>query len=272
MLVVSLGDLVLDVVVRAGARPRPRRRHARTRLAVGGRAGRQCRGVGRRARGTGSLARQARRGRRRTARADHLGEPGVELSRPGRPERQRRDRRPSSSQTGERSMFPDRGVAIAASSRTSSTRRWLVCDHLHVSGYALARRARRAARPSAPSISPAQAAPASASTSPPGARSATPGADRFRALVESLEPDVVFANEAEDDSLGGPIDGVAWILKRGAAGCSFEGIERAALARRRRSSTRPAPATRSPPAGSLGGPDLALEAAARCIQRVGPMP
>ena len=44
-----------------------------------------------------------------------------------------------------------------------------------------------------------------------------------------LAPDVVFANEEEDAILGGAIPGTAWILKRGARGCSFDGEERAAL-------------------------------------------
>jgi len=89
--------------------------------------------------------------------------------------------------------------------------------------------------------------------------------------VESLEPDVVFANEEEDELFGGPLEGVAWILKRGAHGCSFDGIERAAL--------EVAEVVDTTGAGDalaagwiLGGADLALEAAARCIQRVGPMP
>ena len=62
-----------------------------------------------------------------------------------------------------------------------------------------------------------------------------------------------------------------WILKHGARGCSFGDDERAAL-----------PVTRvldSTGAGDalaggwiVGGPDLALEAAARCVQQVGAMP
>jgi sugar/nucleoside kinase (ribokinase family) len=100
-------------------------------------------------------------------------------------------------------------------------------------------------------------------------RDAGPG--RFRALVESLQPDVVFANEVEDGVFGGPIAGAVWILKRGARGCSFDGDERAAL---------PVPAVvDTTGAGDalaagfvLGGPELALQAAARCVQRAGAMP
>ena len=55
------------------------------------------------------------------------------------------------------------------------------------------------------------------------------GAGRFRALVESLEPEAVFANEDEERVVGGPLRRTAWILKRGARGCSFDGDEREAL-------------------------------------------
>jgi sugar/nucleoside kinase (ribokinase family) len=97
------------------------------------------------------------------------------------------------------------------------------------------------------------------------------GAGRFRGLVESLEPDVVFANEEEDEIFGGPLPGVTWILKRGVHGCSFDGDERAAL-------TVPDVVDTTGAGDALaagwivGGPDLALEAAARCVQRVGSMP
>ncbi len=90
-------------------------------------------------------------------------------------------------------------------------------------------------------------------------------------MIEQLAPDVVFANEDEDAIVGGPIAGAAWILKRGPAGCSFDGDERAAV-----------PVTEvvdSTGAGDalaagwiVGGPNLALEAAARCVQRAGSMP
>jgi sugar/nucleoside kinase (ribokinase family) len=71
--------------------------------------------------------------------------------------------------------------------------------------------------------------------------------------------------------VGGRIPGPAWILKRGAAGCSFDGEERAALP--------VAEVVDSTGAGDalaagwiVGGPDLALEAAARCVAQAGAMP
>ena len=83
-------------------------------------------------------------------------------------------------------------------------------------------------------------------------------------------PDVVFANEEEDEILGGPIEGVTWIVKRGAAGASVDG---AVL------DTVPVVAVDSTGAGDafaagwlVGGPALALEAGARCVQQAGSMP
>ena len=65
--------------------------------------------------------------------------------------------------------------------------------------------------------------------------------------------------------------GAAWILKRGARGCSFDGDERAALAVTDVVDTTGAGDALA--AGYIvGGPDLALEAAARSIGRVGSMP
>ena len=97
------------------------------------------------------------------------------------------------------------------------------------------------------------------------------GPERFRALIEELTPDVVFANEAEDEIIGGPLEEVDWILKRGAGGASFAGAERAAV--------RVETVVDSTGAGDafaagwlVGGPELALVAAARCVQRAGSMP
>ena len=63
----------------------------------------------------------------------------------------------------------------------------------------------------------------------------------------------------------------AWILKRGAAGCSFDGEERAAVrVERVLDSTGAGDALAA--GWIVGGPDLALEAAARCVRQLGAMP
>src|SRR4029079_17237642 len=147
---------------------------------------------------------------------------------------------------------------------------WLVCDHLHVSGYALL--AEPVVRAAVRAIDPAPLGGAAISvdlSSWSAIRDA--GAERFRGLAESLEPDVVFANEEEDEIFGGPLPGATWILKRGVDGCSFGGDRRPAVAVAEGFDTTGAGDALA--AGwILGGPDLALEAAARCVQRTGSMP
>ena len=82
---------------------------------------------------------------------------------------------------------------------------------------------------------------------------------------------VVFANEEEERMAGGAVPGAERILKRGAAGCSFDGDERAALSVERVVDSTGAGDALA--AGYIvGGPDLALEAAARCLSRLGSMP
>jgi sugar/nucleoside kinase (ribokinase family) len=268
MLVVSLGDLVLDVAVRPGA---PVARGADTPAHVSLSAGGQGANVaawvaalGGRARWLGKRAADAQ-GR---LVAEQLASLGVELTGPVAA----RDNGVIVAlvdESGERSMFPDRGIATQLEP-DELQEEWLACDHLHVSGYALL--AEPVVRAAVRAIDLARAAGARVSvdlSSWSAIRDA--GAPRFRALVESLEPDVVFANEAEEDVFGGPLDGAAWILKRGAGGCSFEGVDRPALGVPRVVDTTGAGDALA--AGwILGGPDLALEAAARCVQRVGPMP
>ena len=99
---------------------------------------------------------------------------------------------------------------------------WLQCDHLHVSGYALL--AHPVAEAATRAVELARGAGARISvdlSSWSTIRDA--GAEGFRALVESLEPDVVFANEDEDRVFAEALRRVAWILKHGAHGCSFDG-------------------------------------------------
>ena len=90
-------------------------------------------------------------------------------------------------------------------------------------------------------------------------------------MIVRLAPDTVFANEDEERIVGGPFPGMTWITKRGAAGASFDGDEREALSVEN--------VVDSTGAGDalaagwiVGGPDLALEAAARCVSRLGSLP
>lgn len=95
------------------------------------------------------------------------------------------------------------------------------------------------------------------------------GPDRFRELLEEMEPDHVLANEDEAMILGGPWDG-RWIVKRGARGARFGDAEARA---------RPTKVIDTTGAGDafaagwwVGGAELALEAAARCVAKLGSMP
>lgn len=268
MRVVSLGDLALDVVVRiaadvAQAADTP----ARITLSAGGQGanvaawaaalGAESRWLGKR--GDDAPGRLA---------AEQLGTIGVELSGPV-----------GASGTGvivslvdgrgERSMFPDRGAAVDLAPDELQPE-WLDCDHLHVSGYALMAEPVASAARRAIDLARGAGARISVDLSSWSTIRDT-GATAFRKLVASLAPDVVFANEDEDRVFGGRLPGVVWILKHGARGCSFDGDERSALEVPEVVDTTGAGDALA--AGWIvGGPDLALEAAARSIGRVGSMP
>ncbi len=171
---------------------------------------------------------------------------------------------------GDRSMCSDRGVAQDFPADELDPV-WLDgCEHLHVSGYALLREPVRFAATRAVRLARSSGARVSVDLSSWSAiRDFGPQA--FRRELGELAPDVVFANEEEDAILGGAIPGTAWILKRGARGCSFDGEERAALPVAGVLDTTGAGDALA--AGFIvGGQDLALEAAARCVQQPGSMP
>jgi ribokinase len=268
MRVVSLGDLVLDVVVRMESGLAV---NADTPSRIGLSAGGQGANVAAWCASLGAESRWiGKRGEDPSGRlvSERLAELGVELAGPV-----------EASGTGvvvslvdpagERSMFPDRGVATTLVPDELRPE-WFDCDHLHVSGYALL--AEPVASAATQAVELARGAGARISidlSSWSTIREAGP--DRFRSLVKGLGPDVVFANEDEDRVFGGRLPDVAWILKHGARGCSFDGEERAALPVAEVVDTTGAGDALA--AGWIvGGPDLALEAAARCVQEAGSMP
>lgn len=268
MLVCSLGDLVLDVVARLD-RPLDRGSDvpARIGLSPGGQAanvaawaaalGAGARFVGKRADDTpGRLA------------AAGLERLGVEIQGPVTPG-------PNAvvvslvGADGERTMASDRGVA-ASLQPDELDPAWFACDVLQVSGYLLAGEPGRSTARRAVELAQAEGARVGVDLAASSVIDGV-GRERFRHLLAALGPEFVFANEDEDRTLGGPLPGVTWILKRGAHGCSFAGDERPAIA-----VPQVVDATGAGDAlGAgwiVGGPDLALEAAARCIQTVGSMP
>jgi ribokinase len=266
MLVCTLGDLTLDVIVRLSGPVAPGGdTDARIQVGPGGQAanvaawvaelGGRARFVGKTgADDAGELVRRRLAGR------------GVELVGPvtGRNGTICSLVAPS----GERSMAADRGASreLRADELDAG---WLRCDHLHVSGYALMVEPVRGAARRATEIARSHGARVSVDLASWSAIRDS-GVDAFVAAVAEVGPDVVFANEDEERVVPRAAIEAAWILKRGARGCCFEGEEWEAL---------PANALDSTGAGDalaagwiLGGPKLALEAAARCVEQIGAMP
>jgi len=268
MRIVSLGDLAIDVVVEADAgRARDADTPSRIRLDTGGQGanvaawvaalGAEARWLGKR--GDDPAGRLA---------AELLLARGVELC--GPVEQGAGCVVVSLAEVdGTRSMFPDRGVATLL--RPDELHEdWLRCDHLHVSGYALLAEPVASAAVRAAELARLHGARVSVDLASWSTieRSGVAG---FRRLVQTLAPEVVFANEEEAALVHDALPAAAWIVKRGARGCSFAGDEQAALPVAEVVDTTGAGDALA--AGYLvGGPELALEAAARCIGRLGAMP
>ena len=268
MLICTLGDQTLDVVVRlSGPLAAAGDTAAEIHVAPGGQAanvaawaaalGASARSIGKRgADDAGRLVRAGLEARGMEVLGPEAGRNGVICS--------------LVSPDGARSMAADRASSADLSPQEIDAA-WLEgCDHLFVSGYALLREPARSAAVRAVELARAHGAPVSLDLSTWSALREA-GADEIRDVVLRLSPDVVFANEDEERIVGGPFPGMTWISKRGADGASFDGDEREAL--------RVENVVDSTGAGDalaagwiVGGPDLALEAAARCVSRLGSMP
>lgn len=267
MLVCTLGDLTLDVVVRLGG-PIAAGGDVNSEIRVG--PGGQAANVAAWAAELGAAARFVGRTGDDDAGAlarARLVELGVEIVGPvgGR----NGTICSLVATTGERSMASDRGAATELRAEDLQPE-WLVCDHFHVSGYALMREPVRAAALRAVELARGHGARVSVDLASWSAIR-DGGEQEFREAVRTAAPDVVFANEDEERLVRRSSLDAGWILKRGARGCSFDGDEREALPVER--------AVDSTGAGDalaagwiVGGPDLALHAAARCVQHLGAMP
>ena len=173
---------------------------------------------------------------------------------------------------GERTMASDRGSATELAP-VDLDQTWFACDCLHISGYALLAAPIDAAALHAAGLARAGGARVSVDLSAwTQIRAFGPG--RFREQLEALAPDVIFANEAEWEIVGAAY-GLAptAVVKRGERGLLVLGEERIELPPAHTDVLDATGAGDAVAAGFLvGGAELAVEAAARCVANVGAMP
>jgi sugar/nucleoside kinase (ribokinase family) len=175
----------------------------------------------------------------------------------------------SIAETGsERTMASDRGVGstLAVDELDAD---WFACDALHVSGYSLLEEDMAAAAAHAARAARASGARISVDVATWSAIGAL-GGDRFRSRLEALEPDLVFGGERELDEVGELEANVEVVRKLGAEGVVVGG---------RVYEPKPGRVVDSTGAGDalaagflVGGIELGLEAAARCVAKLGTMP
>ena len=174
---------------------------------------------------------------------------------------------------GARTMLSDRGVAPALRAEEVEVAWFRGCTALHVSGYSLYRAPIDAAAARAGAAAGAVGARISIDLSSAAAIEAF-GADQVRERLAQLEPHVIFANEEEERALGAPVAAPVVVLKRGADGFvvrTRDGVQPFSAAAAHVVDTTGAGDALA--AGFLvGGPELAREAAARCVARLGSMP
>ena len=263
----ALGDLLLDVVVRTSGSSGPDAEgSAETRVGAGGQAanvsawaaelGAEARFVGKR----GSDAAGELVGRELTSRGVELlgpvedGRNGVVVS--------------LVTPDGNRTMLTDRGVAPGLRAEELDVRWFRGSDRLHLSGYSLLRRPIEEAAAKAAGAVQAQGGRVSVDLAS-AAGIVQYGAEKLLARLELLQPDLVFANEGELAAIGGVVPGTL-VLKRGADGFRVDATDHPALPTDVVDTTGAGDALA---AGYLvGGPELAAQAAARCVAQLGAMP
>jgi ribokinase len=259
MRLVSLGDLILDVVVALEGPLVPGDdRPAATVVGAGGQAanvaawaavlGAEARFVGKRGGDSAGELAEA-----------ELSSHGVEIAGPAVG---RNGVVVSLVSGGERSMASDRGSATELAPAELEAA-WFACDQLHISGYALHTEPVAGAALRAVELARGAGAAVSLDLS---AWSLID--DAFRHRVRECAPETVFATESEREAFG-PLES-AWVVKLGAAGVNVRGVRHAAL---ETEVVDPTGAGDAFAAGFLvGGVELGLEAAARCCAKLGSMP
>jgi ribokinase len=179
---------------------------------------------------------------------------------------------------GDRSLASDRGVAPSLSPEELDAA-WLACDVLHLSGYALLREPIAATALQAARLARQQGARISIDVAA-WTEIRSYGPVQFRELLDELAPDVLFATEAEWELLGGAyLTAPVGVLKRGARGCTvFTEDAKLDFAAVDAEVVDPTGAGDALAAGFLVGGSLeeaarrGLDAAARCVAKVGSLP
>jgi sugar/nucleoside kinase (ribokinase family) len=179
---------------------------------------------------------------------------------------------------GDRALASDRGVAPSFAPEELDAG-WLACDVLHLSGYALLREPIAAAALEAARLAREQGARVSVDVAA-WTEIRSYGPVQFRELLDELAPDVLFATEAEWELLGGAyLTAPVGVLKRGARGCTvFTEDAKLDFAAVDAEVVDPTGAGDALAAGFLVGGSLeeaarrGLDAAARCIAKVGSLP
>lgn len=264
MVVCTLGDLLLDVIVRLDSRLSPGDDAvATTTLAPGGQAANVAAWACSLGAGARIVAVQAEDDAGAIVRRE-LGARGVDLC---GPRGERTGVVVSLVQPeGDRTMASDRGSApdLRAADLDPG---WLACDALHLSGYSLMREPIADAAVQAADVARGGGARVSVDLS--SWTHIELFGETMREALTQIRPDVVFGNEREWDAIG-DVRADVRVVKRGARGIVVNGEALAAV---------PVDAVDSTGAGDalaagfiLGGPELALETAARCVSRVGAMP
>lgn len=266
MLVCTLGDLLLDVIARTDGAGPDAEATAETRVGAGGQSanvaawavelGAEARFVGKRADdAAGQVA-----SRELQARGVDVvgpvadGRNGVVVSLVDR--------------EGRRTMFSDRGVAPELRAEELEMTWFRGCDVLHLSGYSLFRNP--IAEAAAKAAGAVQAVGGRVSVDLSSAAGIRAAGDAFPRRLELLQPDVVFGNEGELEALGVRPPSRSLVVKRGAAGFTVDGQDVQAAPTNVVDTTGAGDALA---AGFLvGGPELAAQAAARCVSQLGTMP